>query len=59
MSNRQAEAGRIVWLTNERCFGTLVGPMGAYYSTVHFFRWGHEHEELMENNEFEFVEESI
>lgn len=47
----------LVWLPDERVFGRIVGPMGAYYSTIAYIKGGMEYEVLMENNEFELVED--
>lgn len=54
MSNREAE---VVWLTEERCFGVIVGSLGAYYTNVRYTRGGMEYEVLVENDEFILVED--
>lgn len=56
MSNREGNE-RAVYLIYERCFGSLVGPMGAFYSRVEFTKGGIEYEVLIENNEFQILEE--
>lgn len=47
----------LVWLPVEQTYGFIVGPMGAYYSTIRYNSGGMEFEVLMENNEFELREE--
>lgn len=46
---------RVVWLPEWRTYGELVGPMGAFFSTVKFVSAGTEYELLLDNDEFEFV----
>lgn len=45
----------IVWLTEERTFAKLIRH-GAHYSVVEYVRNGMEYEEVIENDEFKFVE---
>lgn len=54
MSNRE---GSLVWLTEERCFGFVAGPLDAYYTLIRWVRGGLEHEEFVENNEFQIIGE--
>lgn len=56
MSNRE---GSVVWLTEERCFGVIIGPLGAWYTTIRYIKGGIEHEEFVENNEFQILEDLI
>lgn len=56
MSNRE---GSVVWLTEERCFGVIVGPLDAFYTLINWVKGGLEHEEFVENNEFEILEDLI
>lgn len=49
----------LVWLTYERCFGSLVGRVGAYYTTIAYTKNGIDYEEDIENDEFELVEEEL
>lgn len=49
----------LVWIVDERVFGRIVGPMGAYYSNVVYTKDGIDYEVLMENDEFQLVEEWI
>lgn len=46
----------LIWLFEERCFGYVV-ELGSYYSKVAYSRDGIDYEVLMENNEFEFMED--
>lgn len=54
MSNRE---GSVVWLTEERCFGVIVGSLNAHYTTICYTKGGIEYEEFVENNEFEILED--
>lgn len=56
MSHREAE---VVWLTEERCFGTVEGALGAYYTTIKYIKGGIEFEVLMENDEFKLLEDMV
>lgn len=56
MSNREGNS-RLVWLDDERCFGTIVGSMGAYYTMVAYIKGGIEYEVLIENDEFTLLED--
>lgn len=47
----------VVWLTEERCFGEIVGSRDAYVTLIRWVRGGIEHEEFVENNEFEILGE--
>lgn len=57
MSDREARTPTGVWLTFERRFGQIVGPMGAYYSMVKYFDGVNECEILMENTGFILLED--
>lgn len=56
MSNRE---GRVVWLTEERCFGRIAGSHDAFYTLINWTKGGLEHEEFVENNEFQILEDLI
>ena len=53
MSNREG----LVWLTEERCYGFIVGPQDAYYTLIRYTNMGVEYEVLVENDEFEILED--
>lgn len=59
MSNREAEMddSRVVWVDDEKVFGTIVGSLGAYYTIIRYIKGGIEHEVLMENDEFTLLED--
>lgn len=46
----------LVWLTDELVYGYIVGPMGAYYTTVRYTKQGMEYEVLLESDEFVLIE---
>jgi hypothetical protein len=46
----------LVWLTNERCHGYLVGPLGAHVSLVKYTKGGIEYEVYIDTDEIEEVE---
>jgi len=46
----------VIWLTEERVHGLLLN-MGAHYSTVKYTKNGMEYQVLIENNEFNFIDE--
>lgn len=54
MSNREAE---LVWLTEERVHGWLLGSMGAFFSMVHYIKDGIEYDVWVENDEFILMED--
>jgi len=54
MRNREV----IVWLPVEQTYGYLV-ELGAFFSTVKYTKDGVDFEILMENNEFEFLEDTL
>ena len=56
MSNRESN-DRVVWLDDEQTFGSIVGALGAYYTTIRYIKGGNEYEVLMENNEFTLLED--
>lgn len=58
MRDREELEG-LVWLHQERTFGYVVGGLGAYYTTVWYLLGGIEYEVLMENDDFELVEDLI
>lgn len=58
MSNREGN-DRVVWLDDERCFGTIVGALGAYYTNIRYIKGGIEYEVMMESNEFTLLEDLI
>lgn len=52
----------LVWVPDEDnprlgVFGTIVGGMGAFYTKVRYTRGGMEYEVLMENDEFQLMED--
>lgn len=53
MRNREG----LVWLKEERVFGHIVGPIGAYYTMIAFKHLGILKEILVENDDFEMIEE--
>lgn len=53
------ELDGLVWLFEERTYGYVVGGIGAYYTTVWYLLGGIEYEVLMENDDFELVEDLI
>lgn len=60
MSNREGHAGHgVVWLDAEQVYGEVVGGVGAYFTTIRFVKDGFEYEVLMENDEFELMEDLI
>ena len=48
----------IVYIHSEACYGS-VESMGAFASMVKYTKNGHEHEELMENDEFSIIDEIV
>lgn len=56
MCNREG-VDREVWVFDPGCVGVIVGPMGAYYTTINYIYGGVEFEVLMENEEFELIED--
>lgn len=56
MSNREGKQ-QVVWLDDERCFGTIVGPLNAYYTLIRYVKGGIEFEVMMESNEFTLLED--
>ena len=54
MPNRE---NRLVWLTEERCFGVIVGPLDAFFTLINWVKGGLEHEEFVENNEFQILDD--
>jgi hypothetical protein len=57
MCNR--EELTIVWVPDERVYGHVVGGLGAYYTTIRYVSGGNEFEVLMENDEFELMEDGL
>lgn len=58
MSYREGSEEQLtVYLTYERCFGSVVGPLGAYYSLVRYTKGGIEYEVLIENDEIQLLED--
>lgn len=57
MSNREA-GSRAVYIPELKTMGVIVGMMGAYYTTVKYISGGIEYEVLMENDEFEMMEDT-
>lgn len=55
MLNREG----VVWLTEERCFGEIVGSYDAYYTSIRYIKGGIEHEEFVPNDEFVNLEDLI
>lgn len=53
------ELDGLVWLLHERTYGYIVGAMGTYYTTIWYLLGGIEYEVLMENEDFELVEDLI
>lgn len=53
------ELDGLVWLFEERTYGYVVGGIGAYYTTIWYLLGGIEYEVLMENDDFELVEDLI
>ena len=53
MPNREG----LVWLTEERCFGEIVGSMDAYFTLIRYTKRGIEYEVPVENDEFEILED--
>jgi len=49
----------VVIVIEEGVLGVIVGPMGAYYTNIRYVKAGMEYEVLMENQEFELMEETI
>jgi len=49
------ESSEIVWLIEERTFGTLI-EMGAYFSLIKFNHKGMSYEIYVDNNEWQFYE---
>lgn len=56
MSNREA---RTVWIEEERVFGELMGPEGAFFSPVRYTKGGIEYEVLLERDEYTLLEDLI
>lgn len=48
-----------MWLLEERVFGEIVGALGAYYTTIAYTKGGIEFEVLMENDDFELMEDLV
>lgn len=60
MPNREGGwTSRVVWLTDERVFGRIEGALGAFFTTIAYNKGGIEYEALMENDEFELMEDLI
>lgn len=57
MSNREA-GSRVVYIPEVKTYGFIVGMMGAYYTTVRYVSGGIDYEVLMENDEFEMMEDT-
>lgn len=49
----------LVHVLEEGVMGYTVGGLGAYYTTVKYIKDGMEYEVLLENEEFEILEELI
>jgi hypothetical protein len=49
----------LVYIIDDEVYGTIVGRMGAYYTTVVYVKGGMEYEVLLENDEFELMEDEI
>lgn len=49
----------LVWLPYEHVYGTIVGGLGAYYTMIAYTKAGIEYEVLMENDEFELMEDTL
>ena len=47
--------GIVVFLTEERVFGTAVGPIGAHFTLISYTYMGNDYEVLVENDDFEIV----
>lgn len=58
MCNREG-LGRVVFIPEFKIYGLIVGPMGAFYTTVRYVLGGIEFEVLMENDEFELMEDTL
>jgi hypothetical protein len=43
--------GDKVWIFDEECIGVIL-QYGTYFSKIHWFKDGIEHEEYLENEEF-------
>lgn len=57
MCNREGLGDdRWVWVTEPGVYGLIVGPMGAWYTTVRYVSGDVEFEVLMENDEFELID---
>lgn len=64
MSHREGRNDRLVWVPDENdpsvgVFGEIIGVLGAFYTTIRYTSGGIEFEVLMENNEFELMEDLI
>lgn len=53
------ELDGLVWLPYERTYGYVIGSIGAYYTKIWYLLGGIEYEVLMENDDFELVEDLI
>lgn len=47
--------GSLVWLTDERCFGRIVGSLDAFFTEVEWVAGGIAHVEFLENTDFEII----
>lgn len=57
MCNR--EGLNLVWLPEEKVYGFIVGGLGAFYTNIRYVKGGNEFEVLMENDEFELMEDGL
>lgn len=46
-----------VYLTEERTYGLIVGPIGAYYTLIKWVKRGIEYEALVENDDYILLED--
>lgn len=53
MRNREV----LVWIPEERVYGWVVGGVGTYFTTIKYAKAGQSFEVLMENEDFELMEE--
>ncbi len=49
----------VVWIMDENVWGSIIGGMGAFYSTVQYTKGGMDFEVLLENDEFRLMEDLI
>ena len=56
---RNREGLNLVWIPEERTYGFIEGPLGAYYTKIRYIKGGIEFEVLMENDEFELMEDGL